>query len=302
DDRALLVQALLHFPELAGAFPTGGDVATDKLELAALIRTAELGETDEGAFFERLNRHALSAELSAQSDADTLRSLKQDFGPSGLAELIGRVPPRIGGLLFALSPLSTQLETARLLLPKDLNGCAQQLLLSNRMDRDEAAWLFALLEAAQAGSMPEAAAPTKVRDQGPLFDAAGALSTLLAMLDPEPRGSLFGDISARFGGALPAWHSDILFADLLFALSDEARADLMLSVEVDELKAWLGVVPAGSREQLTDTMPNALKATVMGPAPALNPERVQAGRHALARGFQRQLRRAGLSFEQAVAR
>lgn len=302
EDRALLVQALLHFPGLAGSFPSGGDVATDKLELAALIRSAEMNEADDAAFFERLNRHALSAELGAQSDADTLRSLKQDFGAAGLAELIARVPPRIGGLLFALAPLSTQLETSRLLVPKDLHSCAQQLLLSNRMDRDEAAWLFALLDSAQTGRLPDAPAPTQVRDQGPVFDAAGALSTLLPRLGSASRGTLFGEVGARFGGSLPSWHADILFADLLFALSDEARADLLLSVDVDALKAWLGVVPADSREMLVETMPNALKATVMGPAPALNAERVKAGRRSLALGFQRQLRRAGLSFEEAVAR
>jgi hypothetical protein len=253
-------------------------------------------------FFERLNRHALSAQLSAQSDADTLRSLKQDFGASGLADLVAKVPPRIGGLLFALAPLSTQLETARLLVPKDLMACAQQLLLSNRMDREEAAWLFALLDSAKTGELPKTPAPMQVRDQGPIFDASGALSTLLARLGSDSREALFGQISQRFGGALPSWHSDILFADLLFALSEEARADLMLSVEVDELKAWLGVIPETSRELLLDGAPNALRATVMGPTPALNAERVRAGRVALARGFQRQLRRAGLTFEQAVAR
>lgn len=302
EDRELLVQALLRFPGLASAFPSGGDVATDKLELAALIRSAELNDADDAAFFERLNRNALSAELGAQSDADTLRSLKQDFGAAGLAELIGRVPPRIGGLLFALAPLSTQMETSRLLVPKDLNNCAQQLLLSNRMDRDEAAWLFALLDAAQTGRLPDTPAPTQVRDQGPVFDAAGALSTLLPRLGSASRGTLFGEVGARFGGTLPGWHADILFADLLFALSDEARADLLLSVDVDALKAWLSVVPVDSREMLIEAMPNALKATVMGPAAALNPERVQAGRRALALGFQRQLRRAGLTFEEAVAR
>ena len=301
-DRGLLVQALLHFPLLAGAFPSGGDVATDKLELAALIRSAERDETDEGAFFERLNRHALSAELGAQSDADTLRSLKQDFGASGLAELIARVPPRIGGLLFALAPLSTQLEASRLLSPKDLSACSQQLLLSNRMDREEASWLFSLLDSAQTGGLPETAAPTQVRDQGPIFDAAGALSTLLAKLGPDSRAALFEQISERFGGALPTWHADILFADLLLALPEEARSDLMLSVDVDALKAWLGVVPASDREHLVESMPNALKATIMGPTPALDSARVKAGRDALARGFQRQLRRAGLSFEQAVTR
>lgn len=302
-DREFLVQALLQFPELAARFPEGGEVASDKLELAALIRNAELSEADdEATFFERLNRHALSAQLGAQVDADTLRSLKQDFGPSGLADLIARVPARIGGLLYALAPLTIQLETARLLEPQDRSVCAQQLLLSNRMDRDEAAWLFSLLEAVKAGRMPETPAPTQVRDQGPVFDAAGALSTLLAQLGPESRSTLFGEVASRFGGALPVWHQDILFAELLFALSDEARADLMLSVDVEALKAWMGIIPAERRELLTETMPNALQATLMGPTPALNPERVQAGRRALAQGFQRQLRRAGLSFEQAVAR
>ena len=82
-----------------------------------------------------------------------LRRLHDDFGASGLAELIAKVPKRIGGLLFALSPVHTQLEMARLLAPEDLSGCARQLLISNRMGRDEASWLFGLLESAKTGAM-----------------------------------------------------------------------------------------------------------------------------------------------------
>lgn len=302
EDRELLVQALLLFPELASAFPQSGDLADDKLELAARLRSAELGSLDQAAFFERLNRHALSAQLGAQADADTLRSLKQDFGAAGLAELIAQVPARIGGLLFALAPLPTQMEAARLLSAEQLQACAHQLLLSDRMDRDEAAWLFALLDAAKEGGMPQGPAPTRVRDQGPRFDAAGALSLLLPRLHPDARRALFEQVSQRFGGALPAWHSEILFSDLLFSLEDEARADLLLSVDVDALKAWIGALSADSREALVQTLPNTLKASLMGPAPELNPERVTAGRVAIARGLQRQLRRAGLSFEAAVLR
>lgn len=300
-DRELLVQALLHFPQLSAALPSGGDVATDKLDLAELIRTANAAQPQDAAFFERLNRHALSATLGAQSDADTLRSFQQDFGGSGLALLIARVPPRIGGLLVALAPLDVQLETARQLEQGELAACAGQLMASNRMDRDEAQWLFELLEAVKTGGMPASPAPTRIRDQGSVFDAAGALSTLLAQLDAGVAAALFTEARARFGGVLPAWHQGILVPDMLFAISDEARADLMLAVDVDELTAWLVGIPQDTRDRLVASMPTALQATLSGPTPALHPARAQAGRRALARGFQRQLRRAGLTLEEAVS-
>ena len=301
DEREVLVKALMLYPELSAAFPTGGDVASDKLALAQLITSVDPDDLpDDAEFFERLNRHALSATLASQTDTSMLRRLHDDFGASGLAELIAKVPKRIGGLLFALSPVHTQLEMARLLAPEDLSGCARQLLISNRMDRDEASWLFGLLESAKTGAMPSSPAPSRVADQGPVFDAAGALSVLLSHMGPELRGALFGEALNRFRGTLPAWHAEILVPDMLFALSDEARADLMLSLDVDALRAWLSVVPEAGRQALIQAMPNALKATVMGPLTA-QPARAVQGRIAMARGFQRQLRRAGLSFERVVS-
>ena len=59
-------------------------------------------------------------------------------------------------------------------------------------------------------------------------------------------------------------------------------------------------LPAVMSTALVQAMPNALKATVMGPLTA-QPARAVQGRLAMARGFQRQLRRAGLAFERVVS-
>ncbi|MCP4809135.1 MAG: hypothetical protein GY884_27690 [Proteobacteria bacterium] len=300
EDRELLVHAMMRFPELSAAFPKGGDVAADKLALAELVKNVEPGESpDDAEFFEKLNRHALSATLSSQADTAVLRSLRQDFGASGLAELIAGVPGRIGGLLFALSPLPVQLEMARLLAPAQLAGCSRALLLSNRLDRDEAAWVFEALEASRRGESPSSPAPERVADQGAVFDAAGALSVLLAQGGTEMRRTLFSEALTRFGGSLPAWHADILVPDMLFVLSDEARADLMLGVDAQLLSAWLGSIPGDARERLVEAMPRSLQASVSRPG-AVSAERAEDARVALAKGFQDQLRRAGVRLEQVV--
>lgn len=300
DERALLVHAMMRFPDLPAAFPSGGDVAEDKLALADLVKTVDPGElADDAEFFERLNRHALAATLSSQADTAVLRSLRQDFGASGLAELIGAVPGRIGGLLFALSPLATQLEMARLLSAQELAAASRALLLSNRLDRDEAAWVFEALEASRRGEAPSSPPPQRVADQGAVFDAAGALSVLLAQLGAEARRTLFGEALDRFGGSLPAWHADILVPDMLFVLDDESRADLMLGVDAQMLSAWLASIPEEARGRLVEAMPRALQASV-GRSGAVNPERAQKARAALAKGFQAQLRRAGVRLEQVV--
>lgn len=300
EEKTLLVQAMLRFPQLPLAFPSGGDLAERKLELAALVTSVDPSELPGDAeFFERLNRHALSASLSSQADTSVLRSLREDFGASGLVELIGGVPPRIGGLLFALSPLQAQLEAARLLSSEQLAGCCRALLLSDRLDRDEAAWVFEVLEASRRGELPSSPAPRRVADQGALFDAAGALSVLLTQLEPETRRGLFSEALARFHGSLPAWHGDILVPEMLFALSDEARADLMLGVDAQALSAWLSVLPEEAREGLVSAMPRALQASVGRPV-GVSAERASRGRAALAKGFQQQLRRAGLRLEEVL--
>jgi hypothetical protein len=306
-DIPLLAKAVLKFPDsFPAAFPLGGDIASAKLELAAYLETVDVDTLpSDVAFFESLNRHALSAALVSQSDASVVRSLHEDFGASGLVDLIGRLSPRVGALLFALAPLEEQHEVARLLTPRRVWDLAEQLLRSNRMDPAEAEHLFAVLGAAGGGApAPAVVEAVEVSDRGAAFDAAGALCALLSRLEPEHRAALFAGALKRFQGALPAWYRDILVADMLLVLPAEARADLLLGVDPEILAAWLSLEGPDTTASLLAGVPDSLRVSVEGwsrfPSRARQLALAARGRRELARGFQRQLARARIPFEGVV--
>lgn len=310
-DLPLLAKAVLRFPRhFPAAFPSGGEIASAKLALADFLQTTSADALPSDAvFFAALSRHALAAALATQSDARIVRSLREDFGAAGLAQLIGALPARTGALLFALTPAAEQHEVVLLLREHEVVGLAAALLRSNRMDPAASADLLAVLEAAREGRpLPpqhREGAGEEVPDRGAAFDAAGALSVLLATVAPEQRAALFAGVLQQHNGALPGWHREIITADLLSALSAEARADLLLEVDADGLAAWLSLLPARQRAALVADMPAALRASLSGAAGfasrAQQLARAAQGRDALARGFQRQLARANLSFAQIVA-
>ncbi len=306
-DIPLLAKAVLKFPDsFPAAFPLGGDIASAKLELAAYLETVDVDTLpSDVAFFESLNRHALSAALVSQSDASVVRSLHEDFGASGLVDLIGRLSPRVGALLFALAPLEEQNEVARLLTPRRVWDLAEQLLRSNRMDPAEAEHLFAVLGAAGGGApAPAVVEAVEVSDRGAAFDAAGALCALLSRLEPEHRAALFAGALKRFQGALPAWYRGILVADMLLVLPAEARADLLLGVDPEILAAWLSLEGPDTTASLLAGVPDSLRVSVEGwsrfPSRARQLALAARGRRELARGFQRQLARARIPFEGVV--
>jgi hypothetical protein len=306
-DIPLLAKAVLKFPDsFPAAFPLGGDIASAKLELATYLETVDVDALpSDVAFFESLSRHALSAALVSQSDASVVRSLHEDFGPSGLVDLIGRLSPRVGALLFALAPLEEQHEVARLLTPRRVWDLAEQLLRSNRMDPAEAEHLFAVLGAAGGGApAPAVVEAVEVSDRGAAFDAAGALCALLSRLEPEHRAALFAGALKRFQGALPAWYRDILVADMLLVLPAEARADLLLGVDPEILAAWLSLEGPDTTASLLAGVPDSLRVSVEGwsrfPSRARQLALAARGRRELARGFQRQLARARIPFEGVV--
>ena len=306
-DLPLLAKAVLLFPEsFVAAFPTGGDVATIKLELADHLKSVDVDTLPSDAdVFRALERHARSAALLSQSDARIVRSLRDEFGATGLVELIGALQPRTGALLFALAPAVEQHEMVRLLSTRRMVDMAEQLLRSNRMDPGETAYLFRVLEAARRSEpLPSAPPATEVSDRGAEFDATAALSVLLAHMGAPQRSALFGGALERFHGNLPAWHRGIFLSDMLFEISDEARTDLLLELEVEVLAAWLSVLDPAARDRLMVGLPDALRASIS--SSSVFPSRIrqlalaERGRRALARGFQRQLARADLSFERVV--
>lgn len=306
-DLPLLAKAVLRFPQTFPAlFPSDGEIATAKLELAELLQTVDTATLpDDPSFFAALQRHALAARLRSQSDARIVRSLREDFGATGLVALIGELPPRLGALLFALAPPVEQLEMVRLLPVPQVAGLAQQLLRSNRMDPAETRALFEVLRTAEAGGGAAAAfATAEITDRGATFDAAAALAVLLPRLSPAHRGALYDDALDRSHGTLPAWTRAILTPDMLLALPAESRADLLLELEAEPLAAWFSLVEAELRPRLLAGAPESLRRSIE--AATVFPSRTRQlalagqGRRDLARGFQRQLARLGIPFEQVV--
>lgn len=303
----LLAKAVLTFPEtLPRAFPSGGDVAEAKLELAAFLRTVDTAALPSDAeLFAALRRHALSAAIATQRDAEIVRSLRESFGAAGLVGLVQRVSPRAGALVFALAPGDAQHEMVRLLPQPLLASLTQMLLRSNRMDPTEAAHLFEVLQAAGRDEpLPVGPSGHEISDHGDPFDAAGALSTLLPRLAPADRAALLTEALDRFGGSLPAWYADILIPDMLLELPDEARADLLLGIEVEPLAAWLSLADEEAREQILARAPGALKTSVraVGAFPSRTRQVALAERcrRDLARGVQVQLGRTHRTFEQVI--
>ncbi|MEZ4239905.1 MAG: hypothetical protein R3F59_27895 [Myxococcota bacterium] len=298
---------MLWFPDgFTAAFPSGGELAAVKLELAEYLKRVEPEALpSDAAFFRALDRHARSASLVSQRDAQIVRSLREEFGAAGLASLIAGLPPRIGALLFALAPPDEQQEMIRLLSPRQVAAMADQLLRSNRMDPAETAYVFRMLEAVRRGEpVPTAPHNAQVTDRGTAFDAPGALSALLPSMDRGYRAALFNEALERSNGSLPDWYRGIFVADMLFELHDEARTDLLLELDTEVLAAWLSVVRADTRQQLLDNLPESLRTSLQAmsvfPSRARQLQLAEQGRQALARAFQRQLARVGLPFEQVV--
>jgi hypothetical protein len=301
----LLAKAVLRFPSsIPAAFPSGGEVASAKLELAAYLKTVDVDALPSDAdFFRQLNHHALSAVVASQHDAKIVRSLREDFGAEGLVTLIGSLSARCGGLLFALASAEEQHEMVRLLSAQQTAQMSEQLLRSNRMDPDETTYLFQVIQSARGNQPRPTAPPPDVSDRGTPFDAEGALSLLLPRLDSKERGRLFLALLHRFEGSLPAWYRCIFLADMLFALPREARVDLLLEVDVEPLAAWLTLLDPPDREPVLDAMPASLRASIgsmrLGTGARLLALANQ-GRAELATAFQGQLDRAGIPFEHAL--
>lgn len=305
-DLPLLAKAVLRFPkQFPAIFPNDGETATAKLELAELLQGVDAATLpSDKEFFTALQRHALAATLTSQPDARIVRSLREDFGAAGLVDLARRLPPRIGALLFALSPPVEQHEMVRLLTPALATAMCGQLLRSNRIDPGETRALFDALRSAGAASVPAPGAGAGVSDRGATFDAAGALAVLLSSLSAADRAAAFDEARDRNQGSLPAWMRGILTPDMLLALRREARADLFLELETEPLAAWLSLADADTRERLLDGLPESLRVSIQ--SASVFPSRTRQlalanrGRRELARSFQGQLARARIAFEQVV--
>jgi hypothetical protein len=304
---ALLAKAVFVFSDrLSLAFPSDGDLAMRKIEFAEYLRTVDESRLPSDAeFLRKLNHHAISTAVLAQSDADVYRSLREEFGSAGIAKLVGNLPPRQGALLYALVPTDYQQEAARILSPELRRQVAEQLLMSNRIAKDEISHLFELLRAARAGlPMPEERKASPAADRGREFDAAGALSCLLPHIDPPVRSALFAAAMKRSNGGFPLWYEEILFPDMLLKVPDELRADVLLDVDIRELAGWVSVQPTAWQDKFTSvlapTMLTAIRAASVFGSRGDQLILAKRGRTQLALALQRLVARSRISFADVV--
>lgn len=268
---ALLAKAIFLFGDrLSVAFPSDGEYAVRKVEFAEYLRTLDPALLPtEAAFFRQLGQHAIAASLKSQSDAGIYLSLREEFGSAGIASLIERLPDRHGALLYALVPSDAQDEVARA-MPADVRlETARQLLLTNRISREERGHLFEAIDAARAGlalPLPPPASANDVVDRGHEIDAAGALSNLLPFIDAKDRRALFLTAFQRSNGALPHWYESILYPDMLLKVPSELQADMLLEVDVRGLAGWSSLQSPDWQEHflggLSPSLQNALRASM----------------------------------------
>ena len=306
----LLARAVLLFPDaLPAVMPGGSDVAAARVALAELLASGDAAALpSEAAALDALDRHALAASLVVQPEAALVRSLRDDFGPAGLAGLIAALPPRPGGLLFALAPSAAQAELVRLLPPSRRAALADALMRSERLDSVEAGWLFEVVRAVQEGRPrpPAPAGLVEVADRGAVIDVAGALSGLLPTLDLAERAAVVGAALSRSGGVAPAWTGAIVVPEHLLALGPEARADVLLGIDAARVGAWLSTLPPSARGAVEAGLPAALRAAIDAAGGAAGPAerraaRAAEARAALARALPPALSLAGVSWVAALA-
>lgn len=265
----MLAKAMGLFGEgLSQAFPAQGAYAASKVKFAEYMRDVDPTRLPSDAeFFRKLNQHALAATLLGHADAQTYRSLRDEFGSAGIAHLISLLPPRPGALVFAIVPDDVQHEVAAALpMPLRLQ-VASALLLSSRMSNEERAYVFEALDAARAGqplpALPHAL-PHGFDDRGRAFDAARALSVLLAYINEGDRHALL-EAALHRTGVLPVWYQDILHPDMLLKLPTELAGDLLLQVDLKALAGYVSLQPLAWRARffatLSPTLQSALAAS-----------------------------------------
>ncbi len=304
----LLAKAIFVFGDrLSLAFSQDGELAMRKVEFADYLRGLEEKDLPSDAeFFRKLNQHAISSSLLAQEDAEIYRSLREEFGTTGIARLIESLDPRPGALLFAFVPPDVQQELSRVLSPPLRYQVASELLSSNRISPEETRYVLQVLSAARGGKpVPPAPRVDGIGDRGREFDAPGALSVLLQRVEPEMRAELFAEAREKAGGAFPGWYENILYGDMLLRLPDEARADLLLEVDLKGLAGWSSVQQPQWQEtfmkRLAPAMQNAVRASMSFGSRQDQLRLAQRGHDELVSAVKRQVARGKVSFTEIVS-
>ncbi|HZH16220.1 MAG TPA: hypothetical protein VE057_17860 [Archangium sp.] len=304
----LLAKAIFVFGDrLSLAFTSDGELAIRKVEFAEYLKTVdEKALRSDAEFFRLLNQHAISSTLMAQADAEVYRSLREEFGSNGVANLIESLPPHHGALLFGHVPTDCQQDVVRIMSPELRVRIANELLASNRISKEETIHLFEVLDAARAGKpLPPAPPAQGILDRGRQFAAAGALSVLLPLIESSERGALFTRALERSGGTLPLWHQDILYGDMLLKLPDELQKDLLLDVDVRGLAGWSSVQQPAWREsfiaRLAPAMQNAIRANMSFVSHEEQRTAARRGQNELSAAVKKQVARGKVSFAEIIA-
>ncbi len=306
----LLAKATTVFGDrLSLAFSSDGELAARKVEFAQYLKDLDdTGLPTDADFFKKLNQHAISSTLLAQADAEIYRSLREEFGSSGVAHLIEKLPPRSGALLFALVPPDNQHEVARVLSSVLRLQVAGELLRSNRITRQDREYLFETLDAARSG-LPFETAPEpgahEITDRGREFDAAGALSVLFQHIEAAERTALFSHALERSSGTSPRWYENRLYPAMLLKLPNEVRSDLLLEVDIRGLAGWSSLQQPQSRDafmgQLSQSLQNAVKANMAFASRAQQLSEARRGHDELVAALKRLASRGKVTFSQMVA-
>lgn len=307
-EYALLAKAIFVFADhLSLDFPGDGELATRKIELAEYVRTVDPTRLPSDAeFFRALSQHAVASTLLAQEDAGVYRSLREELGSMGIAGLIEALPARQGALLFALVPVDVQHEVARILPLQLRRGVCEQLMLSNRISREETVYVFHALRAAFAGeALPSNGVPAVVADRGREFDAAGALSVLLPHVPQRDRSALFTAALERSSGSFPLWYEDIVFADMLSRIPTPLATELLLDVDIRALAGWFSLQDPGWQDRfvagLTPTMRHALRSGMAFASRVDQLTLAKRGQRELASALKKLVARGQLSFAEVLA-
>jgi hypothetical protein len=263
---AMLGRALLTFGDrVASSLATDSDLAMKKLEFAAWFRDVDENDLpSRSEFFRRLNQHAMASALLAQDDVKPYRTLREDFGSSGVVDLMEQLPRRCAALLFALMPRDGQTDVARLMPPALRVVTAEQLLASTRMARAESEFIFQSIAAVRDGRPLPPPPAVAVTDRGPAIDGATALSVLLPHFTSEERAKLLQQAVVKSGGNAPRWFEDILFGAMLDRLAPDVRQDLLLEVDIRGLAAWMGLQEQEWQRTFTASLSPSLQAALRG--------------------------------------
>jgi hypothetical protein len=260
----MLARALLVFGDrVSSALVTDPDLAMKKLEFAAYFRDVDESTLpSRSEFFRRLNQHSMASSLLSQADVKPYRMLREEFGSSGIVDLMEQLPARSAALLFALLPRDSQSDVARLMPQPLRRTTAEHLLASTRMARAESEFIFQSIAAVREGRPVPPPPPVGVADRGPAIDGATALSVLLPHVDQAQRAQLFGQAVAKSGGNAPRWFEDILYGPMLEKLDSDVRQDLLLEVDIRGLAAWLGTQEQEWQRTFTSTLSSSLQGAL----------------------------------------